>query len=406
VAFVPVHLTWLGEMGELFQRRWWSYILLCLADGPKAFAELRQIINDQADLPISDAVLYRNLNELADAGLTEPPEQEGPDRGRWTLTADADHVVHKLGRVKRALDLVSASEIGGAIMAAGAASGPASRSDGAVVNSRESRPDWAPADVDITRPSVARIYDCYLGGHHNFAADRAVAEQSLKLLPETALRARAHRAFLGRAVRFLISQGVRQFLDIGSGIPTVGKVHEIVDHAGVVAPVVYVDIDPVAVAHAKQMLATHPTARVLQADARHPEAILDHPDVRIFDFNKPIGLLMVALLHAIPDDDNPVGVVRAFRDRLAPGSFVVISHVTADSQPELRGISDSLSQQTTTPITTRTRDQVMEFFDGFDLVQPGLVWGPLWRPEAADPQIAPEHSWSYVGVARLPRPQQ
>jgi DNA-binding HxlR family transcriptional regulator/SAM-dependent methyltransferase len=404
---MSVHLTWAEEIGELFHRRWWPFILLCLADGPKLVQDIRQIINDQVSDPIAEGVLYHQLKDLLNAGLLYRVQWEKPQPPPWALTAAAEPVVRKLRQLKRAVDLVEASELhAGGMMTPHQP--PATENPPTTPADREpaTRPDWAPPDVDVNRPSVARIYDYYLGGHHNFAADREQAEQSIKLLPETALRARANRAFLGRAVRYLLSAGVRQFLDIGSGIPTVGNVHEIIDKAGIRAPVVYVDIDPVAVAHTRHILAGHPTATVIHEDARHPQAILTHPDVQKWlDLTQPLGLLMVAVLHAIPDADDPANIMRCFRDRLAPGSYLAIAHVTADSQPELRTISDNLSQRTTTPITMRTKAHVQRFLAGFDPVEPGLVWGPQWRPDPGrDPEISPELSWNYVAVARKPGP--
>ncbi|MEU1606780.1 SAM-dependent methyltransferase [Micromonospora matsumotoense] len=264
------------------------------------------------------------------------------------------------------------------------------------------RPDWAPADVDLSRPSVARAYDYWLGGSHNFEVDREFARQALAAVPDLRLVARANREFLHRAVRFMLDEGIRQFLDIGSGIPTVGNVHEIAQQVDPDSRVVYVDIDPVAVTHSTHILAGQPNAVALLEDLRHPEAILDHPEVRrLLDLDRPVGLLLVSVVHAVPDQDDPYGLIRRLWTALAPGSCVAISHVTTDSRPDEMGEGARLSGRTNTPVTARTRAQVEDFFAGLDLVEPGVVWSPLWRPESsADVGEHPERMSFYVGVGR------
>jgi SAM-dependent methyltransferase len=264
------------------------------------------------------------------------------------------------------------------------------------------RPDWAPEDVDIERPSVARIYDYLLGGSHNFAADREMADKMLAVMPDAAMAAQANRAFLHRAVRFLIGAGVRQFLDIGSGIPTLGNVHEIAQKAAPEARVAYVDIDPVAVAHSRAILAGNDRATTIQEDLRRPGTILAHSDVRaLLDLTQPLGVLLVAVLHAIPDADDPFGIVARLREAMAPGSYLVISHLTDESRLDESTQIRQLTRQTSTPITHRTRAHIERFFAGFDLVDPGLVWVPQWRPDSPD-DVAdrPELSSIYVGVGR------
>nr|MDT0662575.1 SAM-dependent methyltransferase [Micromonospora sp. DSM 115978] len=264
------------------------------------------------------------------------------------------------------------------------------------------RPDWAPDNIDLSRPSVARAYDYWLGGSHNFEVDREFARQAMAAVPDLRLVARANREFLHRAVRFMLGQGIRQFLDVGSGIPTVGNVHEIAERVDPDARVVYVDIDPVAVAHSEQILADRPNAIALLEDLRHAEAILDHPETRrLLDLDQPVGLLLVSVVHAIPDQDDPYGLVKRLWTALAPGSCVAISHVTTDSRPDEMGEGARLSGRTQTPVTARTKSQVEAFFTGLDLVEPGLVWSPLWRPESpADVGENPERMSFYVGVGR------
>ena len=264
------------------------------------------------------------------------------------------------------------------------------------------RPDWAPEGVDLERPSVARAYDYWLGGSHNFEVDRQFARQALAAVPDLRMVARANREFLHRAVGYLLDIGIRQFLDIGSGIPTVGNVHEIAQQRVPDARVVYVDIDPVAVAHSEQILAGNGFATAIQEDLRHPEAILDHPATRaLLDFREPIGLLLASVLHAIPDADDPHGIVTRLLAPFAPGSCLVVSHVTTDSRPRDIGAGVRLSARSTTPVTARRRDQVERFFVGLDLVAPGVVWSPLWRPESpGDVGEHPERMSFYVGVGR------
>jgi S-adenosyl methyltransferase len=246
------------------------------------------------------------------------------------------------------------------------------------------RPDWAPEGVDLTKPSAARMYDYYLGGAHNFEVDRRLARQALELIPDGPLLMQANRAFLHRAVRYLIEQGITQFIDVGSGIPTRGNVHETVaqalpDGSG---RVLYVDHDPVAVAHSELILgADHPGVRVLQADLRQPQVILESAQRReLIDLSRPVGVLMVAVLHFVSEDDDPEGVIGQFEAAVAPGSFLVISHGTAEKQPQQAAKVAQLYRSSADQATYRTRSRVRELVDGWDLVEPGLVWVPEWRP--------------------------
>jgi SAM-dependent methyltransferase len=266
------------------------------------------------------------------------------------------------------------------------------------------RPGWVPESIDIDKPSAARAYDYLLGGSYNFAVDREWAHQGLSVMPDVAIHAQANRAFLYRAVCHLLAVGVRQFLDIGSGVPTVGNVHEVAQRVEPESRVVYVDIDPVAIAHSRAILADNDHAVAVQEELRRPDAILTHPDVQaMLDFNRPVGLLLVAILHAIPDEDQPHRIVERFRDALAPGSYLVISHVTGDSMPEVWERMAEASAQGDYPLRPRSRAEVARFFSGFELVEPGLVWVPQWRPEdPADVGDHPERSSNYVGVGRKP----
>ncbi len=264
------------------------------------------------------------------------------------------------------------------------------------------RPSWVPQGIDLDRPSAARMYDYYLGGSHNFAIDRQAAEQAIAMWPDLPIIMQANRAFLRRAVRFLVEQGIDQFLDIGSGIPTVGNVHEVAQQANPASRVVYVDIDPVAVAHSRALLADNPNATVVQGDARDPDQVLAQPEVqRLLDLRKPVGILLVALLHFIPDDGDAYRLVRRLRDAAAPGSYLVISHASFEGRPTESESHAALYSRTSTPMRMRSRDDILRFFDGLHLVDPGLVFLPLWRPESPDEvDEHPERFTGYAGVAR------
>lgn len=247
------------------------------------------------------------------------------------------------------------------------------------------------------------MYDYYLGGNHNFSIDREMAKRAIAMWPDLPLIMRANRAFLRRAVTYLSEQGIDQFLDIGSGIPTVGNVHEVAQRLNPNARVMYVDIDPVAVAHSASILTHVANAGVIQADVRNPDEILDHPEVRrLIDFTRPVGLLMVALLHFIPDDEAAYAAVRTLRDALPEGSYLVISHASPEGMPEQSAEHESLYQRTSNPMHMRSRAEIARFFEGFDLVEPGLVFIPLWRPEGPDDLFldAPERCTGFAGVGR------
>jgi hypothetical protein len=266
------------------------------------------------------------------------------------------------------------------------------------------RPTWAPEGVRLDKPNSARVYDYLLGGSHNSAADRHFARQVLEAMPDAADRSQENRAFLRRAVRFLVDAGVRQFLDLGAGIPTAGNVHEIAQGLAPDARVVYVDVDPVAVAHGRVLLAGNDWAAVVQADMREPDRIFASRQVgRLLDLDAPVGLLMVTILHMIPDPDDPAGLVARYRDTVAAGSYLAISHGTADSRTEEVGKLQAISRRLPTPLTLRSYEQIRAFFAGFELVDPGLVWVPQWHPDPDDePNVQPERSANYGGVGRKP----
>jgi hypothetical protein len=258
--------------------------------------------------------------------------------------------------------------------------------------------------------TAARMYDYYLGGIHNFPADQEAAKIVLERAPMLPMIVRDNRAFLARAVRYLVSAGVHQFLDLGSGIPTEGNVHEIAQAAVPDARVVYVDIDPEAVSESLELLEGNQYATAVRANIREPRAILDHPQVRkLLDFDQPIAVLLVAVLHFVEDNDEAYDIVSTLRSAVVPGSHLVVSHATVDElvfdERLLKKTQDAYRRQTTTSLTPRKKSDVARFFDGSELVDPGLTWLNAWRP---DPDMVdvfkdhPEHSSFYVGMGRLP----
>jgi SAM-dependent methyltransferase len=263
-------------------------------------------------------------------------------------------------------------------------------------------PEWAPAGLDVTRPSAARIYDYFLGGAHNFESDRQLADQITQVTPTVAETARASRHFLRRAVRYLVDAGVRQFLDIGSGIPTAGNVHEVAAELAPDARVVYVDIDPVAVAQSLQLLADNPNATALCLDLRDPRKILaEAAATGLIDLGQPVAVLLACVVHFIPESDGPGAIVAQLRDALVPGSYLLISHATRDGQPPEVLAAQRLTGRTAVELALRTHADIAAYFGSFELVEPGLVFIGQWRPEPADePDPHPERLAGYAGVGR------
>ena len=251
-------------------------------------------------------------------------------------------------------------------------------------------------DVDTTGPSTARAYDYYLGGAHNFAVDRELARNVARKLPDVRDMVIANRAFLRRAVRYCVDQGIRQFLDIGSGIPTAGNVHEIAQRAAPESRVVYVDNEPVAVSHGTTILEDNENATIVRGDLEEPQALLEHPETRrLLDFDQPVGFITIALLHFIPESSAPRELIRTFHERLAPGSHLCFSHVTADDYPtEVDGLIE-LYRRTRSPLFPRSRREVADLMADFELVEPGVRYVPEWRPESAE-DVGPDPSRSIV----------
>jgi len=266
-------------------------------------------------------------------------------------------------------------------------------------------PAELPQETDTSRPHPARIYDYVLGGKNHFAADRAVADRALARVPAGRTAARENRAFLGRAVRYLAAEaGIRQFLDIGTGLPASGNVHEVAQSAVPESRVVYVDNDPMVLAHARALLTSSPQGRTgyVRADLRDPAGILDSPVTRgIIDFTRPVALLLVAVLHFIQDEDDPGKIVAALADALPRGSFLVASHVTGEHQARWAAVERDY-REAGIPARWRDGDEFARLaFAGLEMVPPGVVLVSEWRPADA-PRPAPAEVSFYGGAARKP----
>jgi hypothetical protein len=262
---------------------------------------------------------------------------------------------------------------------------------------------------DPATPNEARIVDYLLGGKDNFAADREAADRAVELAPELPMLARESRKFLGRAVRFLAGEGIRQFIDIGCGLPTQGNVHEIVQSVAEDARVVYADVDPVVISHARALLADEVQTSVIHADMREPDALLAHPSLtRFIDLGQPVAVLLVSVLNTIPEDEVATHVVTRVRETIAPGSWMTISHAISDTRPDVTRRLSTLYQDkkivsgSRRRVNLRTRAEVEPYFDGLKLAEPGITHSPAWRPDPGEPTVDPQSVWSIVGVGRKP----
>jgi len=263
---------------------------------------------------------------------------------------------------------------------------------------------WAPPGIDTTRPHSARVYDYWLGGKTNFAVDRAMAEAVEQAIPTIATMARENRQFMGRAVRYLTAEaGLRQFLDIGTGIPSVGNVHEIAQQIAPESRVVYVDNDPIVLAHARALMVGGDVGRTayIHADVREPEKILKDPTLtEVLDLNQPVGLIMAALLMLVSDADDPWGKARTLMDALPSGSYVAISHHGSDFDREAMAANVAAAAQGGVTLVPRERAEVQRLFGDWELVEPGVVPVTAWHPD--DAPADPEAAYLWAGVARKP----
>jgi hypothetical protein len=260
------------------------------------------------------------------------------------------------------------------------------------------------AGVAMDTPNAARMYDYSLGGSHNFAADRAAAEALFQVLPDAPLVGQSNRAFLRRAVRYAVGQGLRQFLDLGSGIATVGNVHEVAHELDPQCRVVYVDNEPIAVETTRHIVAGVPNAAIVPADLRDVDAVLDAPETRrLLDFRQPVALMMVAVLHYVPVEDDLTAIVDRYKGQLAAGSLLVVSHTTQDPRPEVAAAMRRIWDEAGIVVAHRSRAEVAALFDGLELISPGVVWTPEWHPaDDTDPLHAdPARSATYAAVGRV-----
>lgn len=259
-------------------------------------------------------------------------------------------------------------------------------------------------EIDLRTASVARVFDYYLGGAHNFAVDRMLADKAAKLMPELPRMMHLHRRFLARAMRYVVEQGVTQFLDLGSGLPTPGGSFDVARRLDPFSRVVHVDIDPAVEAHGRRMLDATDSAVVL-GDMCEPDVILDHPETRrLLDFDRPVGLLLVGVLDFIGDDVDLRAVLARYRERIAPGSHIVLTNFSVDGGDEEYQQTEELYREYTIDFHPRSAAEVTELLAGFELAEPGVVDVSLWRPEAVveDLDEHPERSAVHVAVGRKP----
>ena len=259
--------------------------------------------------------------------------------------------------------------------------------------------NWVPTSVNTDKPSAARMYDYLLGGSHNFAVDRQLLEKITAIQPDAKRMAIMNRAFMRRAVLFLLEKGIRQFLDLGSGIPTVGNVHEIAQGVDPSSRVVYVDNEHVAVAHGQLLLEENENTIIVQADITKPGLILTDKDTqRLIDFDQPVGLLAVTIGHYILDDQDPVGIFATYRDALPSGSYLAMSHFTNDFETVKADELTEAMKSSQNNVRARSHAEILSLFGDFELVEPGLVTTSQWRPEFADEIEEPERDGLYAGV--------
>ncbi|GAA4789317.1 MULTISPECIES: SAM-dependent methyltransferase [Streptomyces] len=267
------------------------------------------------------------------------------------------------------------------------------------------RESWRPDAIDTKVPSVARMYDYFLGGDDNYQSDREACAELLKQVPSTKVLALNNRSFLRRVVRLLASEyGIRQFVDHGSGLPTQDNVHQVAQAVDPSSRVVYVDNDPIVLAHGRALLDENDRTTVIQADMRDTDGIFGHEETRrLIDFDQPVAALFVSVLHCIPDEDDPAALVRRVAERLAPGSFLVVCQLVSD-RAEIRTFVTDFMAQATGGNWGRVREEheVTRFFDGLQILEPGLVEVSTWRPDTELAPVQQTDEWiEWGGVARL-----
>ncbi|NUP49366.1 MAG: SAM-dependent methyltransferase [Catenulispora sp.] len=264
-------------------------------------------------------------------------------------------------------------------------------------------PGWVPPELDTTRAHPARIYEYLLGGMHYFDVDREAAETALRLVPQGRAMVEENRAFLGRAVRFLLESGVTQFLDLGSGLPGTGNIGAVARSIAPRCRIVFVDEDPMVAVHARAVAATDPAhTAVVLADIRHPQQVLADKELRrVLDLDRPVAILMSALLHFIAPEEEPHRIIRTFLDAVPSGSALVVTHLTDGGRPGQAEAALKAWDQATSQMYVRTDDEIRAMFDGTEIVEPGLVPRPLWRPDG-EPRGDWEQIWGLAGVGIKP----
>ncbi|MEU6262214.1 SAM-dependent methyltransferase [Saccharopolyspora shandongensis] len=260
-------------------------------------------------------------------------------------------------------------------------------------------------DVNTEEVSIARVYDYCLGGKDNFAVDRAACAAMMEVVPETPLLAQANRCFLRQAVKYLVAEaGIRQIVDIGSGLPTAGNVHEVAQEIAPETRVLYVDNDPIVLAHGRALLANETTTTVINADLRHPDMIFEHPEAeRLIDATEPFAVLLGGILMHLEDEEDPEGVAASIRDRLPSGGYLLVSNTCDTGEPRAQELGRVFAESGMGTRCFRTWDEQIRYFDGLELIEPGLVPNNLWRPgdDVPDPQN-PAHAMHIGGLARKP----
>ena len=268
----------------------------------------------------------------------------------------------------------------------------------------ELEPEGECVSVDTSVPHIARVYDYWLGGKDNFAVDRAAAEQVMATFPDILVSVRAQRAFLGRAVHYLVAEaGIRQFLDLGTGLPSGNNTHEVAQRVAPQARVVYVDNDPIVLLHARALLASRPEGATayIEADLRDTGTILAQA-ARNLDFGEPVAIMLLGVLHCIPDNDDPAAIVARLVDAVPPGSYLTIAHPASDvATDQMAASMQKYNEHVTVPLTARSHDEVSAFFAGLDLVEPGVVQLHRWRAGTGHPGTGRELA-NYGGVGRKP----
>jgi hypothetical protein len=267
-----------------------------------------------------------------------------------------------------------------------------------------------PAGVDPTVPAPARLYDYYLGGHNNYPVDRDAAEQVRKLIPELTDAAWANRGFHQRACRWIAERGIRQFIDIGSGLPTVGNTHEVVQKVDPRIRVVYVDNDPLVLAHSAELLTGERRTRVVLADLREPDSLFGNPELTaLIDFSQPVGLMMTWVMHFVAPAADPWRLVAGYAAKLRPGSYLALSHVTRDKTPPAAvKAAEALYERASERLYFRTKGDIERFFEGLELVSPcpntkaAVVHAGQWGADDPEQADSDGSRWSYCGVARKP----